>query len=51
MWTFLIMLLAIVLAGGLALSARSTYLPDVATAAASVRMTSGGTGMQSGRGD
>lgn len=40
MWTFLIMLIAMLLAGALAVPARRTYPRDVATAAASVRATS-----------
>jgi predicted MFS family arabinose efflux permease len=39
MWTFLIMLIPMVIAGSLAVPARHTYPPDVATAAASAEAT------------
>jgi MFS family permease len=40
-WTFLLMLIPILIAGSLAWPARRTYLRDVATAAASVKATAG----------
>jgi hypothetical protein len=40
MWTFILMLITLLLAGMFSLAARRTYPPDVATAAASVEKTS-----------
>ncbi len=46
LWTFLMMLVALVAAAALAIPARRTYPRDVATAAASVEATSGEQGRQ-----
>jgi hypothetical protein len=37
MWTFIVMLVSMIAAGALMVPGRKTYLPDVATAAASVK--------------